>query len=325
MGHCQFPGGLPVITVLAGGVGASRFLQGLARAVPPGDITVISNTGDDVEMFGLHVSPDVDIVIYALAGVVNPETGWGIEGDTLHVVKALQRFGYGDWFNLGDKDLATCIHRTRLMREGRTLSEAIADVARAFDLEVTLLAMADEPVQTRIIGPEGEIAFQDYMVRLRTGVEVRDIRFEGIADALPAPGVLDAIAKSEAVLLAPSNPFVSIGPILAVPGVRDALQRTAAARVAISPIIAGQVVKGPAAAMLASLGHEVSALGVARIYRDVIDVMVIDEQDRGLAPAIEALGLACHVTDTIMSSQERKEALARETLEAARAYRTRAS
>jgi LPPG:FO 2-phospho-L-lactate transferase len=268
-------------------------------------------------MFGLHVSPDVDIVIYALAGAVNPETGWGLTGDTLNVVAALERFGYGRWFNLGDKDMATCIHRTRLLHEGRSMHDIIAEVAQAWGVRSTILPMSNESVRTKIFGPEGEIAFQDYMVRLRTEVEVREVRFDGITSAQAAPGVLQALTDAHMVFIAPSNPFVSVGPMLAVSGIREALQATSAVRVAISPIIAGQVVKGPAAKMLASLGHEVSALGVAAIYGDLVDVMVIDEQDRALAPAIEALGMEVAVTDTIMRDDATKAALARATIEAA--------
>jgi len=305
-----------VHTVFAGGVGASRFLQGLAQVVDPALVTVISNTGDDVEMFGLHVSPDVDIVIYALAGSVNPETGWGLAGDSFAVMGALQRFGYDRWFNLGDRDLATAIHRTRLLREGRPMHEVIADIGKAWGLTCTILPVTNARIETRIATPDGELAFQDYMVRLRTEVEVSAITFAGAERATPAPGVIEAIRDSETVILAPSNPLVSIGPILAVPGVHDALASTGAVRAAISPIIAGQVVKGPAAKMMAALGHEVSALGVARIYKGLIDVMVIDEQDRSLAPAIEATGMRCVVTDTMMTSSERKAELARDVLAA---------
>ena len=310
-----------MITVFAGGVGASRFLQGLVHAVEPADVTVISNTGDDVEMFGLHVSPDTDIVIYALAGAVNPETGWGLAGDTFAVVDQLQRFGYPRWFNLGDRDLAMAMHRTRLLREGVPMHEVVAGLARDWGLACRILPMANEPVRTKVFGPDGEIDFQEYMVRLRTEVDVRSIAFEGADAARPAPGVIEAIRDSECVILAPSNPFVSIGPVLAVPGVRAALEGTKAVRAAISPIIAGQVVKGPAAKMLQSLGHEVSAVGVARVYRGLIDLMVIDEQDRALAPAVEALGMRCYVTDTMMTSLERKTELAADVVREARGGR----
>jgi LPPG:FO 2-phospho-L-lactate transferase len=308
-----------VYTVVAGGVGASRFLQGLVRAVDPALVTVVSNTGDDVEMFGLHVSPDTDIVIYALAGAVNPETGWGLAGDTFHVVDQLQRFGYPRWFNLGDRDLAMAIHRTRLLREGVPMHEVVADLVAAWGLRCTILPMSNEPIRTEIEGPDGVLPFQEYMVRLRTDVEVRGVRFRGAESARPAPGVVEAIRAAKTLILAPSNPFVSIGPVLAVPGIREALAATAATRIAISPIIAGQVVKGPAAQMLRSLGHEVSAVGVAACYRGLVDIMVIDEQDRDLAPRVEALGMRCVVTDTIMADDERKVRLARTVVEAAAA------
>jgi len=311
-----------MITVLSGGVGGSRFLQGLVQVVPAAEVTVIANTGDDVEMFGLHVSPDVDIVIYALAGVVNPETGWGIAGDSFHVVEALQRFGYPRWFNLGDRDMAMAIHRTRLLRSGMPMHRVIAELARAWGLDCRILPMSDEPVRTVIHGPEGPLPFQDYMVKLRTEVPVRRVEFTGIDHATAAPGVLQALAGSDSIVIAPSNPLVSIGPILAVRPIREALASARGTRVAISPIIAGQVVKGPAAKMLHSLGHEVSALGVARIYTRLarlIDVMIIDELDRELAPAIEReLGIQCIVMDTLMTSDEKKQALARAAISATR-------
>ena len=307
-----------MITVLAGGVGASRFLQGLVQVMDPAEITVISNTGDDVEMFGLHVSPDTDIVIYALAGAVNPETGWGLAGDTFTVIDQLQRFGYERWFNLGDKDLAMAMHRTRLMREGVPMHKIVAGLVRDWGLNLTVLPMSNEPIATTIFGPDGEVPFQDYMVRLRTDLEVKRIAFAGVESARPAPGVLEALRESEAVILAPSNPFVSIGPILAVPGLRAALESTRARRIAISPIIAGNVVKGPAAKMMLSLGHEVSVVGIAAVYRGLIDVMVIDDQDRDLAPRVRALGMECVVTDTMMTSDARKAELARDVLAAIR-------
>ncbi|MEX1103943.1 MAG: 2-phospho-L-lactate transferase [Dehalococcoidia bacterium] len=304
-------------TVLAGGVGASRFLQGLVQVVDPPDITVISNTGDDVEMFGLHVSPDTDIVIYALAGAVNPETGWGLTGDTFAVVDQLRRFGYERWFNLGDRDLAMAIHRTRLLREGMPMHAVVDDLARAWSLRCRIIPMSDEPVRTVIAGPDGELPFQEYMVRLRTEVDVRGVRFVGAEDARPAPGVIDALREADVVVVAPSNPLVSIGPMLAVPGVREALAGSRATRVGISPIIAGQVVKGPLAKMMTTLDYEVSAVGVAEMYRGLIDVMVIDDLDRDLAPRVEALGMRCVVTDTMMTSDQRKAELAADVVAAA--------
>ncbi len=299
-----------MITVLAGGVGAARFLQGLVQVVDPATVTVVSNVADDVEMFGLHVSPDTDIVIYSLAGVVNPETGWGLEGDTFAVVDALRRFGYGRWFNLGDRDLATAVHRTRLLREGRPMHEIVAELTDAFGVKTTILPVTNERVATHVQTAAGELAFQEYMVQRATEPEVTGVRFDDADTATPAPGVLDAIREADRLILAPSNPFVSIAPILAVPGVRRAVEESRARRIAISPIVGGEAIKGPAAKMLASLGHDVSALGVAALYRDLIDVMVIDEQDRALAPDIEALGLICAITDTMMTSPERKAALA---------------
>lgn len=306
-----------MITVLAGGVGASRFLRGLVDVVDAAEITVISNTGDDVEMFGLHVSPDVDIVLYALADAVNPATGWGLVDDTFAVMDQLERFGYPRWFNLGDRDLAMSLHRSRLLREGAPLDVVTAELAEAWGISCRVLPMSNEPVTTVIESPDGEIPFQDYMVRMKTDAEVKAIRFAGIEAAAAAPGVVEAIRDADTIVIAPSNPFVSIGPILGVPGVHDALLQASGRRVAVSPIIAGDVVKGPAAKMLSSLGHEVSALGVARIYAELIDLYVIDVQDKNLAADVEALGLECLVTDTIMSDQARKAALASSVLVAA--------
>lgn len=306
-----------MITVLSGGVGASRFLQGLNAVADPRDVVVVSNTGDDVEMFGLHISPDTDIVMYALAGAVNPETGWGLAGDTFAVVDQLQRFGYPRWFNLGDRDLAMALHRTRLLREGRPLHEVTAGLARDWGLSCRVLPMSDDPIRTIIVGPDGPVPFQEYMVRLRTEVEVRGIEFAGAGEATAAPGVIDALEKAEVVVFAPSNPLVSIGPILAVPGIRQAVASSRAHRIAISPIIAGQTVKGPAAKMLASLGHEVSAVGVARIYQGLIDTLVIDNEDAGLQGAVEGLGIRCVVTNTWMTDDGRKRELAATVLQAA--------
>lgn len=306
-----------MITVLSGGVGASRFLQGLNAVADPRDVVVVSNTGDDVEMFGLHISPDTDIVMYALAGAVNPETGWGLAGDTFAVVDQLQRFGYPRWFNLGDRDLAMALHRTRLLREGRPLHEVTAGLARDWGLSCRVLPMSDDPIGTIIVGQDGPVPFQEYMVRLRTEVEVRGIEFAGAGEATAAPGVIDALEKAEVVVFAPSNPLVSIGPILAVPGIRQAVASSRAHRIAISPIIAGQTVKGPAAKMLASLGHEVSAVGVARIYQGLIDTLVIDNEDAGLQGAVEGLGIRCVVTNTWMTDDGRKRELAATVLQAA--------
>ena len=305
-----------MITVLAGGVGAARFLRGLIDVVEPESITVIGNTGDDEEFLGLHVSPDLDTVVYTLADAVGPE-GWGVDGDTYHALEAAKRFDEETWFLLGDRDLATHLHRTRLLRNGRSLSDATASIARAFGLRCTLLPMTNDRVRTMVTTDGGEITFQEYFVRRRQQDDVRALRFDGVERAQPAPGVLDAIAGAEAIVIAPSNPLVSIGPVLAIPGVREALVATKAQVVAVSPIVGGQALKGPADRMMASLGHEVSAVGVARMYADFLDVLVLDNVDAALAPAVESLGVRAVVTDTIMRDAESRRALARATIDAA--------
>ena len=294
---------------LAGGVGAARLLDGLVRVVDPTTVLIIGNVGDDADLFGLHVSPDLDIVTYTLAGLVD-ERGWGLAGDTNSCVQALARFGYPDWFNLGDRDLATCLHRTNLLRAGRTLAEAIDQIRRAFGVASAITPVTNDRLRTMVDTDEGELAFQEYFVRRRTEPRVRAIRFDGTDRARPAPGVIEAIKSAEMVLLCPSNPFVSIGTILAVPGVREALAGRMGGRIAISPIVGGTAIKGPAAEMMTTLGHEVSALGIARIYQGLIDALVIDRADAHLAPAIEDLGMAVTVTDTVMRDVETKRALA---------------
>jgi len=309
-----------MFTVLAGGVGAARFLEGLVQVVPQEEITVIVNTGDDLELFGLRICPDIDIVTYTLAGVVDQERGWGIEGDSFACLEALARFGHPTWFRLGDRDLATCLHRTWLLRQGRSLSQATAAIARSFGLALSLLPMSDDPVATRVMTDEGLLDFQDYFVRRGWQVPVRGILFQGIEEARPAPGVLEAIRGAGGVIIAPSNPLVSIGPILALKGVREALRATPAPVAAISPIVGGRALKGPAALMLEGLGLEVSALTIARLYRDFLDIMVIDREDEGLAGEVEALGLQVAVVDTIMRGKEEKRALAQAVVEALRGW-----
>ncbi len=306
-----------MITVLAGGVGAAKFLRGLIDVIEPESITVIGNTADDEEFLGLHVSPDLDTVVYTLSDNVHPEQGWGLADETFHVLEQSRRLGEDQWFLLGDKDIATHLLRTRLLREGRSLSEVTQRIARAFGVRCPLLPMSDDRVRTIVSTDGGELSFQAYFVRRRQQDEVRALRFDGAEAARPAPGVLDAIAQADAVIIAPSNPLVSIGPILAVPGVRQALVETKAAVVAVSPIVGGQALKGPADRMLASLGHEVSAVGVARLYADFLDMLVLDEQDAALAPEVEALGVRAYVTDTIMRDAASKRALAQATLRAA--------
>lgn len=304
---------------LAGGVGAARFLRGLLQVVPPSDVVAVVNVADDVELHGLWVSPDLDTVTYTLAGAIDPERGWGLQGETWHAMEALGRYGGITWFNLGDRDLATHLYRTHRRREGATLSEVTAEITRAWDLKLRVLPVSDDRVETRVVLAHSgdEVNFQEYFVKHRHAVAVSNVRFAGVEAASPAPGVLDAIASADAIVIAPSNPIVSIGPVLAVPGVRDAVAARRERTVAVSPIVGGAALKGPADRMLVELGHESSVVGVARIYADVASVLVVDRADAHLADAVEAEGMRCVVTDTIMSSPERAAALASVVLEAA--------
>jgi LPPG:FO 2-phospho-L-lactate transferase len=306
-----------MIVVLAGGVGAARFLQGLVQVVPQNQITVIGNTGDDRDFYGLHVSPDLDIVTYTLAGVVDESNGWGVRGDTYNTMSQLTRYGNDDWFMLGDRDLATHIHRSALLRQGKTLSEVTDDLRRSFGLDICLLPMSDQPVATHIRTPAGLLHFQEYMVKRHCADEVQEVVFVGAHTAVPAAGVLDALKTADAILLAPSNPIVSIGSILAVPGIHDALHEASGMVVAVSPIVGGAPLKGPADKLMRGLGMQVSAVGVTRCYRDFLDVMVIDEQDAPHAAEIEDLGIPTLTTDTIMRDSQAKAALARSVLRAA--------
>jgi LPPG:FO 2-phospho-L-lactate transferase len=306
-----------MIVVLAGGVGAARFLEGLVQVVPQERLTVIVNTGDDRDFYGLHVSPDLDIVMYTLAGIVDEAHGWGIRNDTYNTMQQLTRYGNEDWFMLGDRDLATHIHRTNLLHQGKTLSKVTEELRRQFGLNIRILPMSDQPVATHIQTPNGLLHFQEYMVKRRCADEVLDVAFVGANESQPAPGVLDAIKDAEAILLAPSNPIVSIGSILTVPGIHDMLHEASGMVVAVSPIVSGAPIKGPADKLMRGLGMEVSAVGVAHCYRDFLDVMVIDEQDARLLSRIEDLGIPAVATNTIMRDSAAKAALARRVLEAA--------
>ncbi len=305
-----------MITVLAGGVGAARFLQGLLAVHRASDVTIISNVGDDAEFFGLHVSPDIDIVLYHLAGLADEERGFGLQGDTFNVIDAIARYGYDTWFRLGDRDLATCITRTDLLRRGRTLSEATAEIASALLVPARIMPVTNDTLRTKIRTDDGVLDFQEYFVKRRTEGHAWEVIFQGSEEARPAPGVLEAIREAVAVILTPSNPLVSIGPILSVPGVREALRATDARVAAVSPIVGGKTIKGPADRMLRDQGMAASATSVATLYRDFLDVLVIDRVDEALKPEIEALGLEVVVTDTIMASMEKKAALARTVLTA---------
>ncbi len=306
-----------MIVVLAGGVGAARFLQGLVQVIPQERLTVIVNTGDDRDFYGLHVSPDLDIVMYTLAGVVDDAHGWGIRNDSFNTMQQLTHYGNEDWFLLGDRDLATHIHRTNLLRQGKSLSQVTEELRAYFGLHLRILPMTDQAVATHIQTPVGLLHFQEYMVKRRCADEVQDVVFVGANESLPSPGVVDAILKADAILIAPSNPIVSIGSILAVPGIHDALHEASGMVVAVSPIVGGAPIKGPADKLMHGLGMEVSAVGVARCYRDFLDVMVIDKQDEHLLSAIEDLGIPAVATNTIMRDMAAKAALARKVLEIA--------
>jgi LPPG:FO 2-phospho-L-lactate transferase len=302
------------ITALAGGTGAAKLLRGLARLVDPRRLTVIVNTGDDAEIWGLHVSPHLDTVCYTLGGVIDEAKGWGLGGETFHALDQIARFGEPVWFNLGDRDLATHLHRTRLLREGRTLSEVTRAIAAALGVTSTVLPMSDQPVRTRILGPDGWLAFQEYFVREKAQVDVRAVEYAGAAEARPAPGVVEAIRDADAVLVCPSNPITSVGPILAVPGLLEALRVTEATAVAVSPIVGGDAVSGPAGRLMASAGLPVSPIGVAKAYAGWLDRLVIDDRDRALASELQALGVAAVPAPSIMSSREAEVALARRVL-----------
>jgi LPPG:FO 2-phospho-L-lactate transferase len=302
------------IAALAGGVGGSKLALGLYRVMNPADLTLIVNTGDDIVMHGLHVSPDPDIIMYTLAGVVNEEHGWGIRNETFHLADGLKRYGRPTWFNLGDRDLATHVHRSALLKEGATLSESIDAIRKSLGVSARILPMSDEPVPTMLDTGEGTLHLQDYLVRRRCEPVLRGISFEGVESARPAPGVLEAIADAEGIVICPSNPLISIGPILAVPGVREALRRRREDVVAICPLVGGKSLKGPSDKMMAQLGNEVSPVGVASLYRDFCGTMMIDDADEASTPAIKALDMRPVVRATVMRSVGDKERLAREVL-----------
>jgi len=306
-----------MITALAGGVGAARLLRGMVEVVPAEDITAIVNTGDDTVMHGLHISPDLDTVMYTLADAINTETGWGLAGETWRVMESLERLGGITWFNLGDQDLATHCYRTQRLGEGATLGQVTSELARSFGVGVRLVPVTDDPLRTRLQLVDGpEVGFQEYFVHLRHEVAVRGVRFEGAEAARPGPGVMDALSGAEAIVVCPSNPVVSIGPLLAVPGVRDRLVQLRDRIVGVSPIIAGAALKGPADRLLREMGLESSVVGVARWYAPWVATLVIDEADAGLIDAVEAEGVRCVVAPTVMSSVDRSSVLSRLVLDA---------
>jgi LPPG:FO 2-phospho-L-lactate transferase len=308
-----------VIVALAGGVGGAKMAQGLQAALPPGDLTVVVNTADDFELYGLHISPDLDTVMYTLAGVADPVNGWGVAGDTRNTLEAIARYGQEPWFLLGDQDFATHILRTERLRTGTPLSVVTTHLSDALGIQTRIVPMTDDRVATLVETPAGTLEFQDYFVGRRQTDDVLGVDFAGIEEATAHSDALAAIREADAVVIAPSNPIVSVAPILATPGLREALVNTLAPIVAVSPIVGGHALKGPAAQMLATLGHEVSALGVARLYVDVVDGFVIDEVDRELGPAIELIGPRVLEAATVMGDEADRRRLAVEVLDFAAA------
>ena len=298
------------VTVLAGGTGAAKFIRGLVRVIPPRDVTVIVNTGDDLEWWGLHVSPDIDTIVYALLDLLDTERGWGRSGETFHCRDAMAALGAPVWFSLGDKDLATHLHRTVQLRQGKSLSEITAAIAPQ------VIPMTNDPVRTLVAMDDGEVPFQEFFVHRRHTGAVRGVRFESAETARPAPGVLQSIASAEVVVIAPSNPITSVGPILAVPGIADALASTSARVAAISPIIGTAAFSGPAARLMAMRGLPSTAAGVALAYRPFLDVLLADESDRHLEPEIRQANARPHFTQILMRDTDAAETLARETLDA---------
>jgi LPPG:FO 2-phospho-L-lactate transferase len=299
------------ITTLAGGVGAAKFIRGLIQRIPARHLTVIVNTGDDEYFYGLHVSPDLDTVTYTLAGVVNLTNGWGRAGESFHALEALQQFYGKPWFNLGDRDLATHLYRTERLRSGASMTQVTAEIAQRLGVQAAVLPMSNERVHTHVkLKDEPPIPFQEYFVKRRARGAFEAVELRGIEDAQPAEGVTAAITRAAAVILAPSNPFVSLGPILQLPGVREALKSVRPRVAAISPIVGGKAVKGPADAMMKGLGHEVSPLGVARLYQDFISTFAVDQIDRCYVKSIEQLGLKAVAADTIMTTPAKAARLA---------------
>jgi LPPG:FO 2-phospho-L-lactate transferase len=296
------------VVVLAGGVGGARLAYGFYRLLPPEDLTVVVNTGDDFDHIGLRICPDLDTVSYTLAGLANRETGWGIAGDTFEALAALERIGGPSWFRLGDRDLATHLQRTALLNSGLRLTEVTLQICGDLGVQARVLPMTDDPVATKVMTPEGELDFQEYFVRRRCEPAVQSIRFAGIESAHPSPEVVRALTEAVGIVVAPSNPFVSVDPILALPGVRELVQSKPA--VAVSPIVGGRAIKGPAAKMLLELGLDVSASGVAERYAGLVGGFVMDRQDESLAADVSARGFETVVAQTIMRSDEERESMA---------------
>ena len=302
---------------LAGGVGGAKLALGLSKILPPERLVIVVNTGDDEEFHGLHVSPDLDTMTYTLSGLYNPETGWGIAGDSFETLQMLNRLGADTWFNLGSRDFATHIRRTDLLRRGATLSEVTAQLTATLGIQHAIVPMSDQPVRTVLDTDAGTLAMQEYFVKRRAEPVVRSIRYDGAEHAQPSPRFAEALRDAETIVICPSNPFLSVAPILAIPGVRDAIAGHGGRRIAVSPIVGGAAVRGPAGKIMAELGADVSAVGVAREYRGICDVLALDSQDADLAEAVAAEGIEPAVMPTIMETDDDKIALARQVLELA--------
>ena len=306
--------GSPKFVALAGGVGGAKLADGLVRAAGAEQVTVVVNTADDFTLYGLHIAPDLDTVLYTLSGIANPVTGWGIEGDTHAALGGIARYGRDPWFQVGDRDLATHVLRTEALRAGRTLTDVTAELASALGVRSAILPMTDQPVATTIQTPDGPLEFQDYFVRRRQRDEVIGVAFVGIESARMTDAVAAAIAAADLIVVCPSNPIVSIGPMLLLPGLRDALAAADAPMVAVSPLVGGKALKGPADRMMTSLGHESSAAGVADLYAGLVDAFVLDTVDANLEPRIAALEIRTLVTDTVMRDIPDRARLAAEVV-----------
>lgn len=307
-----------MITVLTGGTGGAKFVDGLRQVVPPEQLTIIVNTGDDLLWWGLYVSPDIDSITYVLSGMLSRERGWGVKGDTFFCLQHMGQLGQPIWFHAGDRDLAVHILRSKLLAEGKTLSEVTSEICDKLGVTAKILPMSNSRVETRVGTPLGELSFEEYFVQRWYQDPVESVRFAGAADAEPAPGVLEAIANADMVLVAPSNPVTSIGPILAVPGIREALHKSKGKIAAVSPIVAGEAVAGPAGILMASQGLPVSVAGIAQAYHDFLDMLVIDVRDAQAGDELTKTGLRVHVTKTMMRTSEDKADLAAAVLAAVR-------
>jgi len=299
------------VVALAGGVGAAKLLRGLVQVVPLDDLLIVGNTGDDFELYGLHISPDLDIIMYTLAGIVDEAKGYGVAGDTFHFLDMLKRLGFETWFGLGDRDLAVHVVRTEMLGRGMTLSQATAELCRMLHVKAKLVPMSNDPVRTKVLTGQLRLDFQEYFVKRRAEDVVSSVVYEGCERAKPAPGVLEAIERAERIVICPSNPVLSVSPMLSIPGFRDGLRQSNACVVGVSPIVGGKALKGPADKVMASLGFEASAYGVAKFYEDFLDHLIIDNADEPHRTSIETLGVKATVTDTVMRSAEDSVRLAK--------------